>query len=73
MVGSEADDDDGDEFERALGRSLDLLAAGAASPAGNPGTTEQTAEQLAEAMAMQLSGPSRTTDPPAGGRRRSGQ
>ena len=27
MVGSEADDDDGDELERALGRSLVVLAA----------------------------------------------
>ena len=32
MVGSEADDDDGDELERALGRSLDVLAAEVRQP-----------------------------------------
>ena len=33
MVGPEADDDDGDDFERALGRSLDVLAAEVCQPA----------------------------------------
>ena len=37
-VGSEADDEDGDELERALGRSLDRMCSPRrrASPAGNP-------------------------------------
>ena len=54
MVGSEADGDDGDEFERALGRSLDVLAAGVSQPGWESmddevvDNYEQTAEQLAE-------------------------
>ena len=55
-VGSEADDGDGDEFERALGRSLDVLAAEVRRPGGDSldeavvDHYEQKAEQLAEAM-----------------------
>ena len=55
-IGSDADGEDGDELERALGRSLDVLAA-EASQSGCDSLDEavvdhyeQTAEQLAEAM-----------------------
>ena len=56
MVRSEADDDDGDELERALGRSLDVLAAAVSQPGWESmdeevvGNYEQTEEQLVEAM-----------------------
>ena len=50
-VGSEADDDDGDELERAPGLSLDALAAEVSQP-GCDSLDEAVvaAEQLAEAM-----------------------
>ena len=82
MVGSEADDDDGDELERALGRSLDALAAEVSQPGWESmddevvDKREQTAEQLAEAtMAMRgarqqpqaLHQDRKDRGPPAGG------
>ena len=42
MVGSEKDDDDGDEFERVLGRSLDARAAEASQPGWEPVGEEVT-------------------------------
>ena len=77
MVGSEADDDDGDEFERALGRSLEALAA-EVSQSGCDSLDEavvSAADQLAEAM-MAMRGAreqaQEVRSPPAAGGQRAG-